>query len=74
MEQHQFVEIDLPLDFKCFINTSLKMRAINDDSNDSLPSAYYSLCSFAQFPVLKVSESIIKYNITVISMMYIKLL
>lgn len=60
MEQHRFVEReDLPLDFKYFTNTSLKLRDINDDSNDSLPSAHYSLHSFAQFAVLK---SINKYN------------
>lgn len=75
MEQHRFVETEDPsLAFKCFINISLKLRDINDDSNDSLPSAYYSLCSFAQFAVLKVSKNIIKYNITVINMKYIKLL
>lgn len=64
MEQHWFVETeDLALDFKCFINTSLKLRNIHD-SNNSLLSAYYSLCSFAQFGVLKVSTNIIEvqYN------------
>lgn len=55
---------DRALDFKCFINTSLKLRNTHHDSNNSLLSAYYSLCSFAQFGVLKVSTNIIKvqYN------------
>lgn len=37
---------------------------MHDDSNNSLLSAYYSLCSFAQFGELKVSTNVIKvqYN------------